>query len=208
MKNEQKYERESRPATEGRAREEEFPQKRPQASDLRSGAARETDGSVSQRQHPVCKGTGEAVPKLAFLEHIPGVAGEKGEGPRAIQVRSPSRGGGGTYLDHKLLSQLVLAIQSHWVENNAVVTGAQGGDGHDSHHLLIDIWHMGFRVLHRHQPLLPSTAHHSPQVSEVLQSPEVQGCLQSKTLACLSKPTSNFLRVPGNPTSHKMLRSQ
>lgn len=54
-------------------------QKRPQASDLRSGAAREIDGSASQSQHLVCEGTGEAVPRSAFPEHIPGVAGEKGE---------------------------------------------------------------------------------------------------------------------------------
>lgn len=88
--------------------------------------------------------------------------------------------GGGTYLDHKLLPQLVLAILSDGVEDHTVVVGAQRGDGHDPQHLLVDVGHVGLGVLHRHQPLLPGAAGHAAQVAEVLQRPEVQRRLQRR----------------------------
>lgn len=55
-----------------------------------------------------------------------------------------------TYLDNTLLSQLVLAIWSHWVKDDTVMSRSQSGDGYDPQHLLMDIWHMGFCVLDRY----------------------------------------------------------
>lgn len=133
--------------------------------------------------------------------------GGRREGTRVRGLRPfPSGRGAGTYLEHKLLPQLVLAVWSDRVENHTVVVGAQGGDGHNPHHLLIDIWHVGLRVLHGHQPLLPSAAGHPSHVSEVLPSSKVQGCLESKMSrgrgVSVNPPPTNFLGGSGNPTGH------
>lgn len=155
---------------------------------LRSGIARKISDTVfSQRDKCAQR---EPKTSLMFLECSPGVGG----GRTRVQGLRPFPWVRGTYLEHKLLPQLVLAVWSDWAENHTVVVGAQGGDGHNPHHLR-DIWHVGLRVLctvTSHS--LPSAAAHPSHVPrKFCRARRCRGCLESKMSRGrgFSKPNSD-----------------